>query len=260
MRNGFRVYDSDTHVNPAAEVLDRYVDPDFRPRLAELEPYRLPVGQAVEGNSGLHNYRVGTKYYRRVLGEKAPRETFTGRETRWMGTKMPRPGHPGRPGRQPRPRHGRRRHGCSFPDPDLVAQHRRAAGPGARDRRHSRLPPPHGRFLRAIPDPAEEHDRRLVARRAGGGAPNPRMGQVEMGGGGDAALGQGRAGRPPGPRPDLAGRRRARFADRQPQLHLEPALLSGLPGFVGEHLPRPGGRPPLGGDALCRLVHRRRDL
>ena len=50
MRNGFRVYDSDTHVNPAAEVLDRYVDPDFRPRLAELEPYRLPVGQAVDGN------------------------------------------------------------------------------------------------------------------------------------------------------------------------------------------------------------------
>ena len=42
--------------------------------------------------AGLHNYRVGTKYYRRVLGEKAPRETFTGRETQWMGSKMPRPG------------------------------------------------------------------------------------------------------------------------------------------------------------------------
>ena len=33
MKNGFRVYDSDTHVLPAAEVLERYVDPDFRPRL-----------------------------------------------------------------------------------------------------------------------------------------------------------------------------------------------------------------------------------
>ena len=42
MKNGFRVYNSDTHVNPAAEVLERYVDPGFRPRLAELEPYRLP--------------------------------------------------------------------------------------------------------------------------------------------------------------------------------------------------------------------------
>ena len=39
MRAGLRVYDSDTHVNPAAEVLDRYVDPGFRPRLAELAPY-----------------------------------------------------------------------------------------------------------------------------------------------------------------------------------------------------------------------------
>src|SRR6516162_6713473 len=93
MKNGFRVYDSDTHVNPAAEVLERYVDPGFRPRLAELEAYRLPVGQgAVAGVEGLHNYRVGTKYYRRVLGESAPRESFTGRERRWMGSKMPRPG------------------------------------------------------------------------------------------------------------------------------------------------------------------------
>jgi len=93
MRNGFRAYDSDTHVNPAAEVLDRYVDPGFRPRLAELEPYRLPIGQgAVGGVPEFHNYRVGTKFYRRVLGESAPRETFSGRETRWMGTKMPRPG------------------------------------------------------------------------------------------------------------------------------------------------------------------------
>jgi predicted TIM-barrel fold metal-dependent hydrolase len=94
MKNGFRVYDADTHVNPAAEVLDRYVDPDFRPRLAELEPYRLPIAGAVDGPtpSPMHNYRVGTKYYRRMLGEPAPREAFTGRETRWMGTKKPRQG------------------------------------------------------------------------------------------------------------------------------------------------------------------------
>src|SRR5207248_5026098 len=82
MKNGFRVYDSDTHVNPAAEVLERYVDPDFRARLGELSPYRFAVGQgAVGGVEGLHNYRVGTKYYRRVLGERAPRDTFSGRET-----------------------------------------------------------------------------------------------------------------------------------------------------------------------------------
>ena len=87
MKNGFRVYDSDTHVNPAAEVLERYVDPDFRPRLPNWRR-TAPTGRS----AALHNYRVGTKYYRRVLGEPAPRETFTGRETKWMGSKMPRPG------------------------------------------------------------------------------------------------------------------------------------------------------------------------
>jgi hypothetical protein len=65
----------------------------------ESAPYRLPIGQAVEDNSRLHNHRVGTKYSRRVLGESALREAFSGRETRLMGTKMPRPSiqddHPG---------------------------------------------------------------------------------------------------------------------------------------------------------------------
>jgi predicted TIM-barrel fold metal-dependent hydrolase len=91
MRNGLHVYDSDTHVNPAAEVLERYVDPDFRPRLAELAPYRFPTGKPVDGVQ-LHNYRVGTKSYPRVLGEAGPHPTFTGRSTTWMGTKQPRPG------------------------------------------------------------------------------------------------------------------------------------------------------------------------
>jgi hypothetical protein len=45
MRAGLRVYDADTHVNPAAEVLERYVDPGFRPRLADLAPYRIATAQ-----------------------------------------------------------------------------------------------------------------------------------------------------------------------------------------------------------------------
>jgi hypothetical protein len=42
MRNGFKVYDADTHVMPLAEVLEQYVDPSFRPRLPELAAYRVP--------------------------------------------------------------------------------------------------------------------------------------------------------------------------------------------------------------------------
>jgi hypothetical protein len=42
MRDGLRVYDADTHINPAAEVLHRGVDASFRPRLAISAS---PVGQ-----------------------------------------------------------------------------------------------------------------------------------------------------------------------------------------------------------------------
>src|SRR5580704_12672632 len=86
MRNGFRVYDADTHVSPSAEILERYVDPAFRARLPELAAYR----HAAE--DGAHSYSFGRKFYRRVLGEAAPCDTFTGRESRWRGSKLPRPG------------------------------------------------------------------------------------------------------------------------------------------------------------------------
>ena len=33
MKNGFKVWDSDTHVEPSAEVIDKYLDPGFRNRL-----------------------------------------------------------------------------------------------------------------------------------------------------------------------------------------------------------------------------------
>jgi hypothetical protein len=90
MKNGFQVYDSDRHINPAAEVLDKHVDPEFRARLPERAPYRSPVGRGVEGPSDFHNYRTGTNFYRRILGEAAPREGFSGRDSSWMGSKRPR--------------------------------------------------------------------------------------------------------------------------------------------------------------------------
>src|ERR1700740_1395948 len=92
MKNGFRIYDADTHVNPAAEVLERYVDPEFRPRLAELAPYRVAASRGGGGADGHSKFRGVAKFYRRVLGERAPRESFTGRESRWRGGKLPRPG------------------------------------------------------------------------------------------------------------------------------------------------------------------------
>jgi len=93
MKNGFRVFDSDTHVEPSAEVLERYVDPAFRARLPDIAAYRQPMRPNTPGSSpGRHVYRFGQISYRRILGEAAPRETHSGRDTVWMGSKQPRPG------------------------------------------------------------------------------------------------------------------------------------------------------------------------
>src|SRR5205085_10407742 len=93
MKDGLRIYDADTHVEPSAEVIDKYVDPGFRPRLEELAPYRMPIRAGSPGSSpGRHVYRFGQISYKRILGEAAPREAHSGRHTHWMGSKQPRPG------------------------------------------------------------------------------------------------------------------------------------------------------------------------
>jgi predicted TIM-barrel fold metal-dependent hydrolase len=47
MRDGFRVIDADTHVNPSMEVLLRYADPGFRTHLDDLKPYLRKVKPGV---------------------------------------------------------------------------------------------------------------------------------------------------------------------------------------------------------------------
>jgi len=39
VRNGIKIIDMDTHVNPNYDVLIKYVEPSFRPRLDEFKPY-----------------------------------------------------------------------------------------------------------------------------------------------------------------------------------------------------------------------------
>ena len=43
MRQGFRVIDSDTHVNPSLDVLLRYADKELQQRIDDLQPYRRTV-------------------------------------------------------------------------------------------------------------------------------------------------------------------------------------------------------------------------
>jgi uncharacterized protein len=91
MKNGFRVYDTDTHIDPGADVLEKYVDPGFRPRLADLAPYRQAIkSRTVDG--GIRNtYRFGHKSYERTLGEAESRPGSTDGRV-WRGEQRPSPG------------------------------------------------------------------------------------------------------------------------------------------------------------------------
>ena len=50
MRDGIKIIDMDTHVVPSLEVLSKYVEPSFRPRLDELIPYHRTRKRADGGS------------------------------------------------------------------------------------------------------------------------------------------------------------------------------------------------------------------
>ena len=63
MRQGFRVIDSDTHVNPSFDVLLRYADQDLRDQMDDLKPYMRTVkprpGQGDAEDHGLLHDTLG---------------------------------------------------------------------------------------------------------------------------------------------------------------------------------------------------------
>ena len=63
-RNGFKVFDSDTHVGPAAEVMETYMSAADRAKLVEWEPYKNK-----NKRTGNITYTKGARAYRRRMGE-----------------------------------------------------------------------------------------------------------------------------------------------------------------------------------------------
>ncbi len=102
MKNGFRVYDVDTHINPGAEVLDKYVDPGFRPRLPELAPYKAAIRSREAGGGERSIYRFDQKIYERTLGEAEPQPGST-RRARLARPAAPEPRGAGRQREEPHP-------------------------------------------------------------------------------------------------------------------------------------------------------------
>ena len=63
MRDGFKIYDSDTHPSPMAETLEPYFDAAMRKRLPEWESCKVPIraGWAEEILQPPYRHRYSSK-------------------------------------------------------------------------------------------------------------------------------------------------------------------------------------------------------
>jgi len=89
MRQGFRVIDTDTHVNPSLDVLLRYADTPLRERLDDLQPYMRKV-KPQHGRGDAEDMEQSTMLsvkplrYERVAGGKPVAATAPGGATGFL--------------------------------------------------------------------------------------------------------------------------------------------------------------------------------
>src|SRR5260370_6858013 len=77
MRNGFKVWDTDTHLHPSVETLEQYFDSSMKARLPELERFKVPGRTGGDFTprdvAGRHQYRFpGQIAFKRILGHAEP--------------------------------------------------------------------------------------------------------------------------------------------------------------------------------------------
>ena len=102
MRNGMRVYDSDTHITASAEGLEPYLAASVRKLLPDLEKYKSPIRRTSAGSTleppYSHRFNLGGSGggwgsdVPRTLGEALPQERTERRTQKFMGTKLPTAG------------------------------------------------------------------------------------------------------------------------------------------------------------------------
>ena len=100
MRNGYKIFETDTHIAPMAETLEPYFDGSTRHRLREWEQFKVPfrIGWAGEilRPPYRHRYqfkkRAGWRDELRILGEAGPREHSEPHFPKFMGSRFPTPG------------------------------------------------------------------------------------------------------------------------------------------------------------------------
>lgn len=99
MRNGYRIFDADTHFHASAETLEPYLDPLLRGMKAELQTREFRVGWAGEEmpQPYTHLYRLADERGwgaspPRVLGEAGPRPNAERHFQKFQGFTIPTPG------------------------------------------------------------------------------------------------------------------------------------------------------------------------
>src|SRR5215471_5653715 len=85
-RDGFRIFDSDTHVGPTMNNLDRYLAAGERERLVDWEEWRH-----VNPRSGRITYTRGGRQYQRRLGSAAADPTPSRYMAAFTGANRARP-------------------------------------------------------------------------------------------------------------------------------------------------------------------------
>ena len=83
-KNGFKIFDSDTHVGPYMEVLAGYLTDAEKKQLPAWDEYRSV------GKHGYQTYTKGQRRYRRKLGTAKPEETPGGYMAGFTGVKKER--------------------------------------------------------------------------------------------------------------------------------------------------------------------------
>ncbi len=87
-KNGYKVFDSDTHVGPVMEVLDKYIGAAEKEKLKGWEAFKST------SKHGLSNYNKGQRVYRRRLGTAAAEATPAGYMAGFTGPQTDRKPHP----------------------------------------------------------------------------------------------------------------------------------------------------------------------
>jgi predicted TIM-barrel fold metal-dependent hydrolase len=83
-KNGYRIFDSDTHVGPYMEVLEKYLSADDKAHLVGWEQYK------VVNAKGHCTYNKGQRTYRRRLGDAKADQTPAGYMAGFTGVKRER--------------------------------------------------------------------------------------------------------------------------------------------------------------------------